>query len=230
LEAATAAGHDRFVFTSTTSLMVTEAIRAETQTAAVWMDERFGPPAPRNIYGVSKLAAEHLCRMYAQTHEMGVIALRTSRFFPEEDDTLDHLSGENLKANEFLYRRLSAVDAARAHVAALAQAPGKGYRVYLVSAPTPFAREDAAELRADARAVIRRHFPEAEALYRAKGWALPAHISRVYNSSLIQRELGFRFQTDFAAILGALQANAPLPFDHDPGFVSPVTQAVTTPI
>ena len=60
LEAAVAAGHDRFVFTSTTSLMVSQDIRQETGSAAIWLDESLGPLAPRNIYGVTKLAAEGL--------------------------------------------------------------------------------------------------------------------------------------------------------------------------
>ena len=49
LEAAVAAGHDRFVFTSTTSLMISQDIRQETAAAAVWVDEALGPLAPRNI-------------------------------------------------------------------------------------------------------------------------------------------------------------------------------------
>ena len=49
LEAAVAAGHDRFVFTSTTSVMVTQAIRGEAGTAAIWLDETTAPLEPRNI-------------------------------------------------------------------------------------------------------------------------------------------------------------------------------------
>jgi UDP-glucose 4-epimerase len=48
LEAAVAAGHDRFVFTSTTSVMISQDIRQETDSAAVWLDETLGPLAPRN--------------------------------------------------------------------------------------------------------------------------------------------------------------------------------------
>ena len=46
LQAAVAAGHDRFVFTSTTSLMVSQAIRQEDGSAAVWLDEEAGALAP----------------------------------------------------------------------------------------------------------------------------------------------------------------------------------------
>jgi UDP-glucose 4-epimerase len=64
LEAAAAARHDRFVFTSTTSLMISDSIHRGEVRAAVWLDENFGPLAPRNIYGITKLAAERLCRLH----------------------------------------------------------------------------------------------------------------------------------------------------------------------
>ena len=85
LEAAVAAGHDRFVFTSTTSLMISEEVRQEVSAAAVWLDETFGPLAPRNIYGLTKLAAEGLCRLFHREHGLACVVLRTARFFPEED-------------------------------------------------------------------------------------------------------------------------------------------------
>lgn len=58
LQAAVTAGHDRFIFTSTTSLMISEVIRQEASSAAIWLDESSGPLSPQNIYGVTKLAAE----------------------------------------------------------------------------------------------------------------------------------------------------------------------------
>lgn len=221
LEAAVAAGHDRFVFTSTTSLMISQAIRDEAGDAAIWLDETSGPLVPRNIYGVTKLAAEGLCRLYAADHGLASVVLRTARFFPEEDDTHRTLSGENMKANEFLHRRLTVEDAARAHVVALDRAPTIGFDLAIVSAPTPFARDDAAELKRDATAVIARHFPDAADLYARRGWTLPASIGRVYDAAHIERSLGFRCETDFAAMLDALRNDGPLPFAHDADYLSP---------
>ena len=147
--------------------------------------------------------------------------LRTGRFFPEEDDTLRELSGPNTKANEFLNRRLTVEDAADAHVAALKRAPELGFGLYIVSAPPPFAPADAEALIDDASAVIARHYPRAAELYARAGWKLPRHIERVYDPSLAERELGFRCRTDFAAVLDALEHREPLPFAHDPDYVSP---------
>lgn len=222
LQAAKAAGHDRFVMTSTTSLMISDVIRREEAPQAVWLDEQTGPLAPRNIYGVTKLAAEGLCRLYAAEHGLACVVLRTSRFFPEDDDTHKQPSGENLKAIELLHRRLTVEDAADAHVMALAKAPELGFGLYIASAPTPFTREDAAALKTDAAALIRKRFPEAETLFGARGWELPKSLGRVYDAGLAERELGWRARTDFAAVLDALRDGAPLPFAHDPAYTSPL--------
>jgi UDP-glucose 4-epimerase len=224
LEAAAAAGNDRFVFTSTTSLMISESIRAGKKggaTRAAWLDEDFAPLAPRNIYGITKLEAERLCRRVHDESGLAVLVLRTGRFFPEDDDTHRHLSGPNIKANEFLNRRLTVEDAADAHVAALAKAPALGFDTFILSAPPPFAPDECEALLDDAPAVIARHFPEAPSLYARMGWSLPAAIDRIYDPSRAERRLGFRCRTDFAAILEAIANGGELPFAHDPSYVSP---------
>lgn len=221
LEAAAAAKHDRFIFTSTTSLMISAQIRAEAGDAAIWLDERSGPLAPRNIYGVTKLGAEGLCRLYHLDYGLNCIVLRTARFFPEDDDTHRVLSGPNMKANEFLNRRLTVEDAARGHLLALQRAPDVGFGTFILCAPTPFARSDVVMLKRDASAVIAEYFPTAAAVYARQGWTLPASIGRVYDSKHAESVLGFRCDTDFGAILGALQSSARLPFAHDPDYMSP---------
>ncbi len=221
LEAAVAHGASRFVFTSTTSLMITQEIRDETADAAVWLDETSGPLSPRNIYGATKRAAEELCRLIHVDNALPVVILRTARFFPEDDDTHKTLSGENMKANEFLNRRLTVEDCARAHVVALEKAPEVGFGLYIVSAPTPFDRRDVSALKRDAPGIVARYFPQAAALYADRGWSLPASIGRIYDAGAIERELGFRCNTDFSTILSALGKGVALPFAHDPHYVSP---------
>jgi UDP-glucose 4-epimerase len=224
LEAAVKAGHDRFLFTSTTSLMITESIRAGKAggaTEAAWLDEDFAPLQPRNIYGVTKLEAERLCRRVHEESGLAIAVLRTGRFFPEEDDTHRDISGPNIKANEFLNRRLTVEDAAEAHVVALEKTPSLGFETFILSAPPPFAREECSDLIHDAPAVIARHFPEAAELYARRGWTLPASLDRVYDPSRAERLMGFRCRTDFRAVLDALAGGAELPFAHDPAYVSP---------
>ena len=225
LEAAVRTSVERFLFTSTTSLMISTAIREGRGDAAVWIDESLAPLEPRNIYGVTKLAAEGLCRLFHQEHGLPVIVLRTGRFFPEEDDTHRALSGENMKANELLNRRLTVEDAAAAHVAALERAPAIGFGTYILSAPTPFSRADLGELKRDAAAVIARLYPDAAALYAARGWTLPARIDRVYDAGLAERELGFKVRMYFASVLEALRSGKAPPVAHDAGYVSPKERA-----
>jgi nucleoside-diphosphate-sugar epimerase len=222
LQASVAARLDRFVFTSTTSVLISQSIRDENGARAVWLDESTGPLEPRNIYGVSKLAAEGLCRVRHLTDGLNCIVLRPSRFFPEDDDTHAEPAGPNLKANELLHRRLTVEDAARAHLLALERAPTVGFDVLIVSAPTPFLRSEAADLKRDAAAVVTRHFPDAAELYAERGWTLPESIGRVYDATRAESVLGFRAKADFAAVLDALRQGREPPFMHDANYASPM--------
>lgn len=167
-------------------------------------------PEPRNIYGVTKLSAEHLCRLYHIEHRLPVVVLRTARFFPEADDMAHAIeqSDANTKANELLFRRLTVEDAAEAHVAALEKAPSLGFDIFIVSAPTPFRTEDCAELIADAPAVVTRYFPDYPRLYARKGWRMFSSIDRVYDPSRARERLGFVCKTSFADVLAALEVEA----------------------
>lgn len=214
LDAATAPGSTvgRFVFTSTTSLMITQAIRdgaAGGAPRAAWIDETLAPLTPRNIYGVSKFSAEHLCRLAHAEHGLPLIILRTARFFPEEDDMAHAIaqSAENTKANEFLFRRLTVEDAAEAHVTALDRAPDLDFDTFIVSAPTPFAPEDCAALISDAPSVVARYFPDYPEIYRRRGWTMFQSIDRVYDASHAAKRLGFTCRTGFAEVLDSLHAD-----------------------
>lgn len=212
LEEAVAAGSkvDRLVFTSTTSLMISQRIRdgrAGGAQEAVWIDETLAPLEPRNIYGVTKRAAEELCRLFNHLHRLPIVVLRTSRFFPEEDDMAHAIeqSGDNTKANEFLFRRLSVEDAAEAHVVALTRAPQIGFDTFIISALTPFSRQDCRELIVDAPGVVARYFPHYRELYDRRGWTMFASIDRVYDAGKAAREMGFVCRTGFAEILDGLR-------------------------
>ncbi|SDA44615.1 NAD-dependent epimerase/dehydratase family protein [Mesorhizobium qingshengii] len=208
LDAAVAAGVQRFVFTSTTSLMISQAIRdglTGGARKAAWLTEEM-TPEPRNIYGVTKLSAEHLCRLYHIQHGLPVVVLRTARFFPEADDMAHVIeqSDANTKANELLFRRLTVEDAADAHILALEKAPRLGFDTFIVSAPTPFRPNDCAALIADAPSVVARYFPEFPALYARKGWTMFSSIDRVYDASRARDRLGFVCKTSFADVLAGI--------------------------
>jgi nucleoside-diphosphate-sugar epimerase len=219
LEASVAAGVGAFVYTSTTSAFGQALVPAPGEPAA-WITEDV-PGIPKNIYGVTKAAAEDLCQLARAEHGLPVIVLRTSRFFPEDDDddaARAQYGEANLKANELLYRRVDIADAAEAHLLALDRAPRVGFARYIISATTPFTAGDMTALREDAATAVLARFPEAAAEYRRRGWRLPARIDRVYVNARARAELGWQPGYDFRAVLGALAR------DEDPR--SPLARVV----
>ena len=211
LEEAVAAGVKTFVFTSTTSVFGDALVPPEGEPAA-WITEEVAP-VPKNIYGVTKLAAENLCALFNRLHGLSCIVLRTSRFFPEEDDDRDARAAfdqTNAKANELTFRRVDIEDAVSAHLLAMEKAKDIGFGRYIISATTPFLREDAPELRMNAPAVLARRAPEAEAIYSRRAWRMFPSIDRVYVNGLAREELGWRPAHDFPAVLKRLAAGGEL--------------------
>jgi nucleoside-diphosphate-sugar epimerase len=208
LEEAVAAGVERFVFTSSTSAFG-RALVPPPGAPAAWITEEVAD-APRNVYGVTKGAAEDLSELIHCDHGLAVVILRTSRFFPESDDREDvraAYSDANAKVNELLYRRVDLEDAVDAHRLALERADEIGFGRYIISATTPFMREDLAELRVDAPAVVRRLYPDYEAVYAELGWSMFPAIERVYVNDRARRDLGWEPRHDFRSALDRLAAD-----------------------
>jgi nucleoside-diphosphate-sugar epimerase len=207
LEEAAAARVDAFVFTSTTSVFGA-ALTPPPGAAAAWIAEEVRP-IPRNIYGVTKVAAEDLCELFHRQHALPCVVLRTSRFFPEEDDdptTRESYEDGNVKANEFLYRRVDIGDVVEAHLLAIEHASTIGFGRYIISATSPFQRDDLAELRTDAAAVVKRMFPDYEAEYARRDWKMFAGIDGVYVNERARRELSWNPRCDFRYVLDRLTA------------------------
>jgi UDP-glucose 4-epimerase len=207
LEEAVAAGVGAFVFTSTTSAFG-RALTPGDGAPAAWITEDV-VPRPRNIYGATKVAAEDLCELVARDHGLPCIVLRTSRFFPEQDDSEQVRTGyadANAKVNELLYRRIDISDVVTAHVAALERAPELGFARYVVSATTPFTMDDLEELHSDAPAVVGRLFPGYADIYGQLGWRMFPRIDRVYANDRARAELGWNPRYDFGHALDLLRA------------------------
>ena len=207
LEEAVSAGVGSFVFTSTTSAFGS-ALTPSAGEPAAWVTEDV-TPIPKNIYGVSKLAAENLCELFARRQRLPVIILRTSRFFPEADDDAS-IRGKyetaNVQANEMLNRRVDIEDVVSAHLLAVGKVRDVGFGRYIVSASTPFTLEDLTILRKNAPEIVHRLFPESEAIFAARQWALFPHIDRVYVNHLAMAELEWRPKYDFQHVLECLRA------------------------
>lgn len=207
LEEAASAGVRAFIYTSTTSVFGHALTPAAAEPAA-WITEEV-TPVPRNIYGVTKAAAEDLCELFHGKQGLNCLVLRTSRFFPEEDDnreTRQSYSDANSKVNEFLYRRVDIEDVVSAHLLALDRAQGLGFRKYIVSATSPFGREHLAELVTNAPRVVQSLFPQYDEVYRKLGWRMFPSIGRVYVNERARQELGWKPRYDFRSILERLAA------------------------
>ena len=206
LEEAARAGVGSFVFTSSTSAFG-RALSPPPAAPAAWVTEQVAS-IPRNMYGVSKKAAEDLCELAHMELDLPVVVLRTSRFFPEQDDRDDVRAAyaeANVKANEYLHRRVDIQDVADAHLLAMARAPAIGFAKYVISSTTPFTAGDRGELRADAPRVVRRHFPDQEEEYRRRGWKVPPSIDRVYVNARARTELSWDPTYDYRYVLDRLK-------------------------
>jgi len=207
LQEAVEAGVESFVFTSTTSVFG-DALVPPAGAPAAWVTEDV-TPVPKNIYGVTKAAAEDVCQLYHRNHGLACIILRTSRFFPEEDDhkgARDAYPDDNLKANEMLFRRVDLEDAVSAHLLAAKHAGTIGFGKYIISATTPFLPEDLSDLRVVAPLVVGRLFPDYVQEYERRGWKMFTEIDRVYVNERARNDLGWRPLYDFRYTLDRLKA------------------------
>jgi UDP-glucose 4-epimerase len=206
LEEAATAGVRAFVFVSTTSAFG-RALNPPPEAPAAWITEDT-VPVPKNIYGITKAAGEDLCELFHRDRGLPIVVLRTSRFFPEDDDapTDKGIDPANLKVNELLYRRVDVADVVAACELAIERAASIGYGRYIISATTPFEPSDLADLRIDAPNVVRRLYPDYEDIYRSLGWRMSANIDRVYVNGRARRDLGWEPEWDFRRGLNRLAA------------------------
>ncbi|TDR45077.1 UDP-glucose 4-epimerase [Tahibacter aquaticus] len=219
LEACVAHRVKALVFTSTTSTFGAALVPPPGEPAA-WISEDVRP-VPKNIYGVTKIAAEDLCELFQRKQHLPCLVLRTSRFFPEEDDSADtraSYADANSKVNELLYRRVDIQDVVDAHLLALDKAPSLGFDKFIVSATPPFQPADMARLRSDAPGVVEQYCPSYVAEYRRRGWRMLPSLDRVYSNAKARKLLGWQPRYDFAHALEQLR--------QEQDYRSPLTHAV----
>ena len=206
LEEAVAARVHAFIYTSTTSAFGAALTSARGQ-AAAWITEDV-VPIPRNIYGVTKLAAESLCELFHGKFSLPCMVLRTSRFFPEQDDDAALRAAyedANLKANEFLHRRVEIEDVVSAHLLALEKAQSLAFGRYIISATTPFIPADCGELGRNAPAVVARRVPTYLDAYTRRKWKMFPSIDRVYDNRRARTDLGWQPRYDFQWVIDRLR-------------------------
>ncbi len=214
LEEATSAV-DAFIFSSTTSVFG-DALRPANGQPAIWVSEDI-VPIPKNIYGVTKAAAEELCQLFHKKYGLASLVLRLSRFFPEADDdaaTRFAYEDANVKANEFLFRRVDIEDVVQAHLLAVEKAGALSFDRFIISATTPFLPDDMQALQDHAPMVVEKRVPGYTEVYQRLGWKMFPSIGRVYINHKAQRMLDWHPRYDFKSVLECLrfgkEARSPL--------------------
>jgi len=189
LRAARACGARALIFTSTTAVYGRASRHPE---HAVWIDEDT-KPEPSSIYHRTKLEAEQFLEAEA-SRNLKVTTLRMSRCFPEP---------ASIMAMYRLHRGIDARDVAEAHRLALVESD-EHYRMFIVSGATPFQRVDCKSLKQSPVSVLRERCPSICATFESRGWALPEHIDRVYDSSRAQQILEWNPVFGFEEVVNQL--------------------------
>lgn len=183
-------GVAHFVFTSTTALY---GFASTPSRQTGWVTEDV-TPIPKTIYHRSKIQAESLLYKLSLAHSMPVTVLQISRCFPEPADMM---------AIYRLTRGVDARDVASAHACAINMRPNGFYR-YIISGHSPFTVDDCEALFQYAPDVIKKRAPKLVHEFSLRGWALPAKLDRVYDSSLAQKELDWKPKFSYDAVLEML--------------------------
>ncbi len=177
----------KFLYTSTTSIYGTAMVD---DNQAVWVDESL-TPEPRDIYDITKLTCEFLCKDYFEKEGIETTVLRVSRFLPEDDNT---------KANHRIYRGLDEEDGAVAHLLVL-EKKFDSFEIYNISNDSPFLKDDLVELYNNPKQVICKYYPEAEQYYQKNNWYFLERIDRVYSIEKAKREFGYKPAKNFDTFL-----------------------------
>ncbi len=191
-----------FIFTSSTSTFG-NALSSGDKKSAVWVNEDLRP-VPKNIYGVTKCAAENLCQIAHQESGLNCIILKTSRFFAKEKvmkHAIPGFSEENIQAIEYLYRRANISDIVTAHLQAMERASEIGFDQFIITATTPFQESDCAELVLDAPATLEKYYPSYKEIFAKLGWKMFPSLSRVYANRKARERLGWEPKHSFSEII-----------------------------
>ncbi|WP_345951512.1 NAD(P)-dependent oxidoreductase [Mucilaginibacter sp. PAMB04274] len=187
LNACTKQGINKFLYISTTSIYGNAMVSPH---QAVWVDELL-TEQPRDIYDITKQAAEQLCKDFFYKEGVQASVYRVGRFLPEE---------ANLEANHRLYRGLDERDGAEALYLAL-QHTFQEFEVFNIASSSSFSKDELVTLKHNPTEIILKHYPEAEDFYKKNGWKFPESIDRVYVTDKAKTMLGYTPKYTFNSLL-----------------------------
>jgi len=183
LEGAAKAGAKRVVFTS-----------------SIWATGHGNPPpdelpidesltrAPREVYGLTKILGEQMCRYAAANYGMSTIAVRPGGIRPAEL----YAPAEAC----YLFGAVDVRDVAQAHVLALEAPEDLRHDVFLATTDTPLCLVDPREFKARPAEVLESVAPGAGALVEQGKVEIPGE-AEWYTVEKAKRILGYRPQYGF---------------------------------
>lgn len=196
-EAARRQGVGRVVLSSS---MAVYGAKATEESWAYVADDT--PPAPDDVYGMSKLTCEGLAGFYARQEDISTVALRLGMFVPETFERYGF---------RLLFGGVDDRDVAQAVLLALEHRPDGGFDAFNIFAETPFGEGDAARLARDPAGVVETYWPGLSDVAAERrldlgeliwGWA-------VWSIEKAKKKLGYAPRYDFGAFLDALRRNDP---------------------
>ncbi|MEL6190899.1 MAG: NAD(P)-dependent oxidoreductase [Bacteroidota bacterium] len=191
LEAAQEHGIRRFVYSSSTSVYGKSLVNPY---QAVWVTEELAPRG-RDIYDITKLAAEGLCEDLFDASGLVTVSLRVSRFWKEPlPDKLWYR----------LYRGLDVIDAAKAHEQAL-QFPTNQYEVFNISGETPFLPDEVETLLHDPTHLLQQKAEELLPFFEEMGWEVPKQIDRVYAIEKAKKLLWYKPTHSYLSLIDEIR-------------------------
>ncbi len=196
-EAAAEAGVTGLVFSSTMGVYG-DSRRPRRDDAVVALDEDV-PLLPGDIYALTKVAGEELCRYYGRRHAIPSIALRYGMFVPEPFFRY---------GIRLLYGGVDTDDVVASVIAAVHALASGGVQwdAFNVESVVPFTVEDGPGLRSDPLAVVDRYWPGAAQLLRDRGVEELQPIQEFYPMDAAEQRLGFRPSCNFDQWLEELRS------------------------
>jgi len=191
LNASVQHGIKHFLYISTTSIY---GAAMENPDQAVLVDELLREE-PRDIYDITKQAAEQLCKDFFYKEGLQTSVYRVGRFLPENP---------NVEANHRLYRGLDERDGAEALYLALFH-DFKRFEIFNIASSSPFTRADLVTLKRSPIEIINKLYPNAVTIYNVKDWVFPESIDRIYVIEKAKQILGYSPKYTFDYLLGKQQ-------------------------
>lgn len=177
LDAAKVNSVKKLIYTSTTSLYGGSLYDGQ---KAVWVTEEL-PAKTRDIYDITKITAEELCKDFFDPSALQTLSLRVSRFW-----------NEPLQDKVFyrMFRGVDVRDAAQAHILAM-EHDFNDFETFNISSQSIFEPTDLFDLRANLLSLLEKKCNSVVELFQRKNWLIPQYIDRVYVIDKAKAKLGY---------------------------------------